>query len=75
MATGKYSMNVPAGTYNVKASKVGYIPQSTENVKVSGGQTTTISFQLIETAPPQVTIEGNAPAKIYVNGNYIATLD
>jgi len=46
MAIGECSMEVPVGTYKVRASKVGYFPQSIENVVVLEGQTTHVNFQL-----------------------------
>ncbi|MFH0991719.1 MAG: TonB-dependent receptor [bacterium] len=41
-----YILNVPPGTYTVKASAVGYVPQTFRNVRVNSDQTVTIDFSL-----------------------------
>ncbi len=43
---GNYSFDVPAGTYTVTASFIGYVPQTTQSVVVRAGQTTTLNFGL-----------------------------
>ena len=46
MTTGKYSIDVLIGTYNLTASKAGYISQTIEYVEVLENQTTEVNFQL-----------------------------
>ena len=43
-----YILNVKPGTYNVRASIVGFTPVTTENVRVVQDQTTTVPFSLQE---------------------------
>lgn len=48
---GNYSIiGVPPGTYNLKASAIGYNPQTVQGVKVSIDLTTQINFTLYETS-------------------------
>ena len=47
LMTGKYSMNLPAGTYTLRAEAYGYYPQD-EEVVVVEGETVTQSFLLQE---------------------------
>lgn len=48
---GYYSIiNIPPGTYEVKASAIGYNPLTVTNVRVSIDLTTNIDFQLSETS-------------------------
>ncbi|MCK5455859.1 MAG: carboxypeptidase-like regulatory domain-containing protein, partial [Melioribacteraceae bacterium] len=48
---GYYSiLNIPPGTYQVKASAIGYNATVVQNVKVSIGLTTSINFTLTETS-------------------------
>lgn len=45
---GNYSIsNLPAGSYDVRASKFGYQTQTQTGKNVVGGQTTTVDFQLM----------------------------
>ena len=44
--TGYYTMTLPAGTYNVTASKVNYTSETANGVVVTGGATTTQDFTL-----------------------------
>jgi len=44
-----YIINIPPGTYNIKASAIGYNTQIVENVKVISGLTTRVDFQLPST--------------------------
>lgn len=46
-ANGAYSMEVPAGIYDVKATKLLYKPDSANNEEVLAGQTTILDFVLI----------------------------
>ena len=41
-------LNVPPGTYSVKASMIGYAPQTVQDVRASIDLTTTLDFQLTE---------------------------
>ncbi len=51
-AYGGYTISaIPAGTYQVTASMVGYNP-STQSVTLLPGQTTTVNFNLTETGQP-----------------------
>ena len=43
-------LNVPPGTYTMKASAIGYNSVTVENVKVSIDLTTTVNFELTETS-------------------------
>ncbi|MCW8799282.1 MAG: carboxypeptidase-like regulatory domain-containing protein, partial [Prosthecochloris sp.] len=46
---GNYAIqNIPAGTYNLKITGVGYA-QQTKNVTIADGQTATLNLQLAET--------------------------
>ncbi|WP_436834255.1 SusC/RagA family TonB-linked outer membrane protein [Parapedobacter sp. DT-150] len=45
-ASGTYRMNVPAGTYTVTATFVGYSPFEAQNIKVSGGASTALDIDL-----------------------------
>lgn len=48
---GNYNIiGVPPGTYNVKASAIGYNPQTVQGVKVSIDLTTQVNFTLYETS-------------------------
>lgn len=48
---GNYSiLNIPPGTYSVKASAIGYNPVTITNVRVSIDLTTSVDFQLKETS-------------------------
>ena len=43
---GKYNISVVDGTYTVKATSSAYVTQSKTNIPVTGGQSTTVNFQL-----------------------------
>src|SRR6266704_1009172 len=43
---GKYNISVVDGTYTVKATSSAYVTQSKTGIPVSGGQSTTVDFQL-----------------------------
>jgi hypothetical protein len=59
-ATGSYKIQVPAPeTYNVTASKVGYLDNTVSNVSVKPGNTTSINIALTPVLPPFGTLEGN----------------
>lgn len=45
-----FILNVPPGTYNVKASAIGYNSVSVQNIKVATGFTTNLDFKLSPTA-------------------------
>ena len=42
-----YIINIPAGTYQLRASAVGYAPQTVTNVNVYADRTTQINFSLV----------------------------
>ena len=55
-ATGDYLISlVPPGSYSVSAAMVGYVTQVVNNVVVTGGQTTTLNFQLGPALPAPPT--------------------
>ncbi|MBI5839038.1 MAG: carboxypeptidase regulatory-like domain-containing protein [Chloroflexi bacterium] len=45
-ATGHYTIDVPAGSYDVTASKYGYVSQTVTGLSVTNGGTTTQNFAL-----------------------------
>jgi outer membrane receptor protein involved in Fe transport len=52
---GKYVIaSVPAGTYTVKATMMGYTSESKENVEVKAGRTAEVDFQLKSTVVMEV---------------------
>ncbi|MEU0968657.1 carboxypeptidase regulatory-like domain-containing protein [Streptomyces sp. NPDC005917] len=53
---GHYSLNAPIGTYDVTASKFGYVSRTISGVAVAEGQTVTENFAL--TAKPAVKVTG-----------------
>jgi hypothetical protein len=55
-ASGVYSLIVPVGTYDVTASKFGYLPQTATGIVISDGMTTTQDFSLVGT--PAITVDG-----------------
>ena len=64
---GNYRINnVPVGSYNLKASIVGYKPQSKFNVSVTSGNDQVISFELEETGTDlkefEITFDKNKSA-------------
>jgi outer membrane receptor protein involved in Fe transport len=58
-----FIINIPPGTYSVKASLVGYLSVTFSNVKVSVDQTTKIDFQLTEEAVKleEVVVSASVP--------------
>lgn len=59
-----FILNVPPGTYNLKAAMIGYQSKTTENVKVSIDMTTTINFSLSQTVletGEEVTVVAEKP--------------
>ncbi|UCE01546.1 MAG: TonB-dependent receptor [Candidatus Latescibacterota bacterium] len=65
--------HVPVGSYRVKASYIGYAPQTIAGVRVEPGQETQIEFALrrevVETLPPIVVTAD--PLKIDVKGSHV----
>jgi len=47
---GSYTIVVPAGTYTLRAMRIGYVPDSLAGVVVSAGAPTTADFQLTSSA-------------------------
>ena len=62
--TGEYRMNLPAGTYTLRAEAYGHYPQD-EVVVVEDGETSTQSFMLEE--KPRGTIVGRVFDRYYLN--------
>ncbi|HPM58918.1 MAG TPA: carboxypeptidase-like regulatory domain-containing protein, partial [bacterium] len=54
-----FIINIPPGTYNLKASAVGYGPKRIDKVKVEAGLTTRVNFTLQSTMieMPEVVIQ------------------
>ncbi len=65
---GAYSLVVPVGTYDVTASKQGFISQTVEDVSVLENQTTTVNFHL---TPGSAVVDPLVPpAATELTGNY-----
>jgi len=64
-ADGRYFIiNVPVGTYTLKASMIGYTPQKQVKVKASADLTTTVDFKLASTVlelPEAITVTAERP--------------
>ncbi|MCB4792410.1 MAG: carboxypeptidase regulatory-like domain-containing protein [Elusimicrobia bacterium] len=59
-ASGNYSIRAGTGTYNVKASKAGYMSQTKTGYYVADGSTKTVNFSLVELAAAKTgVISGN----------------
>lgn len=65
--SGAYSMLVPVGTYNVTASKTGYISQTMQNIVVNENQTSTVNFYLQQGS--DADDPGIPVARTELNGN------
>ena len=64
---GSYSIKyIPEGTYSVNASKVGYYPETIENVVVTEGETTIVDFSLEMTGNPPYSLEATHGAGLFV---------
>jgi hypothetical protein len=61
-SSGKYNISIPAGTYDVTASKTGYTPSTQTGKIVTVGHETTVDFQLA--GPPTPVFPWNFPAII-----------
>ncbi|MDI6788134.1 MAG: carboxypeptidase regulatory-like domain-containing protein, partial [Planctomycetota bacterium] len=57
--SGTYQLQLPVGTYNIRASKLGYLTQVSQGVSVLEGQTTTVTFTLTAAPPPKVNVMPN----------------
>ncbi|MCD4745124.1 MAG: carboxypeptidase regulatory-like domain-containing protein, partial [Bacteroidales bacterium] len=65
---GSYSIQyVPAGTYSVIASKVGYYPVTQENIIVNEGQITDVDFNLQLTGNPPMNLFATKGAGLSVD--------
>ncbi|RKY70485.1 MAG: hypothetical protein DRQ24_09190 [Candidatus Latescibacterota bacterium] len=62
---GRYFIiNIPVGTYSLKASMIGYTPESKVGVKVSADLTTTVDFKLSPTvieSPEAIVVTAKRP--------------
>jgi outer membrane receptor protein involved in Fe transport len=77
-------LNVPPGTYSVRASMIGYAPSTTVNVRVNLDQTTELNFQLTEeiyetgeivvVAQTPIVQKDVASSGVNLNAEEIATL-
>jgi len=47
-SSGRYKIELPPGTYNVTASKKGYVNQTKTGIVIAAGNVTTIDFALVE---------------------------
>ena len=63
---GHYVLPLQAGTYDVSAELIGYIPDLEENVNVTTGQTTTVNFNLSALQAPE-----NLSATVSSNDVYL----
>lgn len=62
-ASGNYSINVPTGTYQVKASKDGYFTKTSASLNVSGTTPCSISLKLMAT--------GSVTGYVYINDHVV----
>jgi hypothetical protein len=75
---GNYKINLPVGTYNLKASYLGYVTLIQYNISVTSGNAQTVNFE-IETANTQlneVTVsfdKGKSAVRIYRNWLFVKT--
>ena len=68
---GSYKMKyIPAGTYSVTASKVGYFPDTIENVSIVEGDTSNLDFTLEETGNPPYGLSATQGAGLSVLLNW-----
>jgi uncharacterized repeat protein (TIGR01451 family) len=71
--TGYYTMTLPAGTYNVTASKVNYTSQTANGVVVTGGATTIQDFTLNFLGGwTQIALPAGCPDWTRFDGEYFA---
>lgn len=71
MSDGSYLIKyIPAGTYSVTASKVGYYPITTENVVVTENEVTNLDFDLLETGNPPHDLMATHGAGLTINLNW-----
>ena len=65
---GSYQIKyVPAGTYSVTASKIGYYPETVNNVIVNEGEVTELNFNLDETGNPPYQLTATHGAGLSVD--------
>ena len=75
-ADGKYTLrNVPAGTQQIRAVRVGYVEQKLE-AQVTAGQTATLDFQMTQAVVQlaEVVTTATGESRRVEQGNSIATL-
>jgi hypothetical protein len=58
---------IPAGTYTVTASKIGYYPETINNIVVTDGNMTTVDFNLEETGNPPYELTSTHGAGLTVD--------
>jgi hypothetical protein len=69
--TGDYEIKyIPEGTYSVTASKIGYYPETVDNVVISEGETTTLDFVLEETGNPPLNLSATKGAGLTIDLNW-----
>lgn len=68
---GNFKLTIPTGSYNIKASYLGYKSVTKFNVVVTSGNATVISFELEEeqTTLGEIIVEGNTGAAVATSEN------
>lgn len=70
-ADGSYEIKyIPAGTYSVTASKVGYYPVTVDDVLISEGETTELDFTLEETGNPPYNLTASQGSGLSIDLNW-----
>ncbi len=63
---GTYSLEINTGTYNVRASKLGYVTKTEADVVVTENETTTVDFQLPTT---NITLISPEDGDVWIGGD------
>ncbi len=64
---GAYELKyIPAGTYSITASKIGYYPETINNVEILEGETTILDISLTETGNPPYWLNATQGAGLTV---------